>query len=421
MTMQSSTSSSGVQKATEALLVVCTLFLIVLVYLRLASVPLLYDEVFHYERISALLTGVSPSVGWGVMFPGYHVLVAGILTIGGWTSIPAARTVSFLFSLSSCVAAYGVARSVDRPSALLRTLQFALFPILLPFFPLMYTDTLALSFLLIALLAALHSRLILLSLFFLLSVAVRQNNILWAPLQFAILLEADPQWRISAPGPAAWLRSAAVRFRDGRARRVMLRAGMPLLLPVFVFALFVAITGRASFSPTLAAAHPFPSFSLGNIFFTLFLFTALFLPLVLSRMRALFLLLIRHAWVIGVLVALFLLFSFGFHVDHPANSEIGRLRDVILLAAAAGELNGLLFWFTGMLGLLTLCVTPLARKIFLWIYPLALLYLGGSWLIETRYAIVPLVLFLLFRKSFSWRLELVQFAFSVALCFWVFS
>jgi alpha-1,2-glucosyltransferase len=294
-----------------------------------------------------------------------------------------------------------------------------LFPILLPFFPLIYTDILSLSLVLFALLAALQSRRFLLCLFFLLAALVRQNNILWAPLLFAILLESDPLWRLSAPDPVTWLRKAAQRLRDGRALRSLFRSAAPLLLPIIAFVVFVIVTGRASFNPDLDSAHPFPSFSLGNIFFTLFLFTALFLPLVLVRARTVVLLL-RRPWILLLLVALFLLFSFGFHVDHPANSEVARLRDTILLAAAAGGTTGFLFWLLGALGVLTMLATPLARRSFAWIYPLSLLYLGGSWLIETRYAIMPLVLFLLLRKPNSWRIEILQYVFNCVLLLWVF-
>ncbi|MFH0851782.1 MAG: hypothetical protein V1876_03465 [Candidatus Peregrinibacteria bacterium] len=417
--MRWSISSSGVHRATEALLAVCTFLLIILVYLRLESAPLLYDEVFHFRRIMLLLNGTMTLRDFGVMFPGYHLLTAGLLRLSGQTSIPAVRFVSLLFSLTSCIAAYGVARAVDRPSALLRTLQFAALPILLPFFPLIYTDTLSLSLVLFALLAALHGRLLFLSLLFLLATLVRQNTILWAPLLLAILLEAEPVWRISATEPVAWLREAAKRIQDGHALRILLRLGMPLLLPIIVFLLFVAVTGRASFNPDLAAAHPFPSFTFGNIFFTLFLFTVLFFPLICARARAIFLLL-RQTWILPPLVILYVLFSFGFHVDHPANSEAGRFRDVILLAAAAGGTTGFLFWLTGAVAVLTMIVTPLARKSFIWIYPLSLLSLGGSWLIETRYAVVPLVLFLLLRKPNSWRTEILQLVFNLILLLWVF-
>jgi alpha-1,2-glucosyltransferase len=386
----------------ETVLAACAIIVMALLLLRQAGAPLLYDEVFHYGRIEKILQGTVTVRDFGVMFPGYHLVVAALLKLTGLGSVAAARVISLLLSLTSCVAAYGIARTIDRPTALLRTLQFALFPILLPFFPLLYTDPLSLAFLLFALLAAMRSRPFLLAIFFLLAVFVRQNNVLWAPLLFALLLPAAPAWSVVLRRPKA-----------------MLQIAWPLLPPVIVFLLFVAWTGRASLNPDLALAHPFPAFSSGNIFFTLFLFMVLFLPLVAARARATVRLL-RHPSTWLLLVALFTAFSISFAVDHPANSEVGRLRDTILLAADAGGLPGFFFWLAGAIAVLTMMATPLARRSFLWIYPLSLLYLGGSWLIDPRYAIVPLVLFLLLRKPSSWRMDILQLGYNILLLLWVF-
>ncbi len=395
-------SSSGVARVTETVLAMCAIAVMVFLLLRQADAPLLYDEVFHYGRIEKLLRGTVTVRDFGVMFPGYHLLVAALLKLTGLSSVAAARVISLLLGLTSCGAAYGIARSVDRPTALLRTLQCVLFPILLPFFPLLYTDPLSLALLLFAVLAALRGRLFLLFIFFLFASLVRQNNILWAPLLFALLLPAAPAWRVVIKRPMA-----------------LLKIAWPLLPPVIVFLLFVAWTGRASLNPDLAFAHPFPSFSFGNIFFTLFLFTPLFFPHVAAHARVTIRLLGRPStWLL--LVMLFTLFSIFFSVDHPANSEVGRLRDTILLAAASGGLQGFLFWLSGAIAVLTLMATPLARRSFLWIYPLSILYLGGSWLIDPRYAIVPLVLFPLFRKPNSWRVDILQIGYNILLLLWVF-
>lgn len=394
--------STGVARVTETVLAACAITVMALLLLRQAGAPLLYDEVFHYGRIEKIIQGTVTVRDFGVMFPGYHLVVAALLKLTGLGSTAAARVISLLLSLTSCVAAYGIARTIDRHTALLRTLQFALFPILLPFFPLLYTDPLSLAFLLFALLAAMRSRPFLLAIFFLLAVFVRQNNVLWAPLLFALLLPEAPAWSVVLRRPKA-----------------VLRIAWPLLPPVIVFLLFVAWTGRASLNPDLALAHPFPAFSSGNIFFTLFLFTLLFLPLVAARARATVRLLRRPStWLL--LIALFTVFSIFFAVDHPANSEVGRLRDTILLAADAGGLPGFLFWLAGAIAVLTMMATPLARRSFLWIYPLSLLYLGGSWLIDPRYAIVPLVLFLLLRKPNSWRMDILQLGYNILLLLWVF-
>lgn len=391
--MTSSSSIAGKERFVERALFVCTTGLIALVFWRLKDLPLVYDEVYHFGRIQKLLSGGIAITDFGAMFPGYHLLLALLLRLTGQTSIAAARFFSLLFSLAACGAAYGVTRTIDPSRALLRTMQFALLPILLPFFPLLYTDTLALALLLASLLAALRGRRVLLAITFLLACFVRQTTVAWTPLLFAILQSSSPR-----------------PFEP----RTLLRLSFPFLAPVLLVATFIVVTGRATFNPGLAADHPFPFFSLGNVFYALFLFTVLFAPLVLAH-GAKILRLLTRPWILVALIALFLLFSVGFTVTHPANSEINRLRDAVLLAADAGGLDGFLFWAVGAVGLLTMTVIPLERRSFLWIYPVSLALLSMSWLIETRYAIAPLALWLLLRKTGSWRWEIVQYGYFLAL------
>ncbi|OIO55520.1 hypothetical protein AUJ46_00950 [Candidatus Peregrinibacteria bacterium CG1_02_54_53] len=413
-------SSAGLRTIIERGLAILTAIAIALVYIALKDSPLLYDEVFHFQRIEKLLTGSIELRDWGVMLPGYHLLLTGLLKLSGSASVSMARFISLLFSLTACAGAFLAARSLHKSSALLRTIEIATLPILLPFFPLLYTDTLSLALVLFALAAVLRKRALLSGAFFMCAVLVRQNNVLWGPLLLALALQDEPTWHITSIEPLRWFGAVLHRFSQPAALWSLLRTGWFFLVPVALFALFIVIAGRASLNPDLASAHPFPSFSLGNVFFTLSLFTVLFIPLVGVRARSLPGLL-QRPWVLVILVILFILFSVGFYVDHPANSETGRLRDAILMAAAAGGAQGFLFWCTGALGLLTIFVTPLERRIFLLLYPLALLYLGGSWLIEIRYAIVPLVLFLLVRRPLSWRLEVSQVIFNLMLCLWVFT
>ena len=413
-------SSAGLRRVIEIVLAVMTAAAALQVFLALQHAPLVFDEVFHFERIEGLLRGTMRLQDWGVMLPGYHLFIAGMLRLSGFASVPAARFVTFLVSVACCAAAFSVAFSLDRKSALLRTLQVATLPILLPFFPLLYTDTLSLCILLFATFAALRGWALLSGVLLLAAVGVRQNNVLWVPLIFAIVLGRETTWQIVPTELSEWLHESAARLRAHRSRSVFVRVSLPFLLPVAAFVTFVLVTGRASLNPVLAASHPFPSFSLGNVFTALSIFAALFLPLVCARVRSIAELLVRRRWVLIGIAALFFLFFIGFRVNHPANSDPAYFRDAVLLAAAAGGLPGLLFFLASALALLTMIVTPLMRRSFVLLYPLALLYLGGSWLIDIRYAIVPLVLFLLFRKALSWRMELLQLLFNFVLCLWVF-
>ena len=55
-----------------------------------------------------------------------------------------------------------------------------------------------------------------------------------------------------------------------------------------------------------------------------------------------------------------------------------------------------------------------------WLYPFAALFLAASWLIEQRYALVPLVLWLAFREHRGRAIEVATVALWLALAVWLF-
>ena len=78
------------------------------------------------------------------VIPGYHAAVALVMWATGRTGLFSARLVSTLISALAVLVFYLLAWTVERRSALVRTLQFAFFPIFFPFFSLVYMDILAL-------------------------------------------------------------------------------------------------------------------------------------------------------------------------------------------------------------------------------------------------------------------------------------
>jgi len=65
-------------------------------------------------------------------------------------------------------------------------------------------------------------------------------------------------------------------------------------------------------------------------------------------------------------------------------------------------------------------VTKLHRQELLLPYPLALLYLMPSWVVEPRYAIAPLLLFNLFRRPTSPRVEFALTMLFIATSLYIF-
>ncbi len=120
------------------------------------------------------------------VIPGYHAAVALALWATGRTGLFSARLVSTLISAVTVLVFYLLAWKVEGRSALVRTLQFAFFPIIFPFFSLVYMDVLALMLVLLGFYFVLHRRYALAGLAGILSVLARTNNISWLAFLFVL-------------------------------------------------------------------------------------------------------------------------------------------------------------------------------------------------------------------------------------------
>jgi alpha-1,2-glucosyltransferase len=90
------------------------------------------------------------------------------------------------------------------------------------------------------------------------------------------------------------------------------------------------------------------------------------------------------------------------------------LRNELLHLATQSVLAKTLFFIPVLLSCLVLRKMKLVQPRFLLIYPLLLLLLAPSWLIEQRYCLVPLALLLLARERRSPALEYATAALSFA-------
>lgn len=409
----------NVRTLVELLLALCTLALILQLFLALRTSPLVFDEINHFDRITSILSGTFGRAKFGAMLPGYHYLVSEVLFVLGARSVAAARLVTLILSILSCGAAYLVAHTLQRETALLRTLQYATLPILLPFFPLVYTDTTSLLFVLLAVFFALKRMPLLSGLASLASILIRQNNIVWVPLLALIVLSRSPSWALDLSAlQDRFLQEIMVRLKNKKSLLEAIKSLLPFAIPVGGFLLFLVLNG----SPVLnrSEMHPFPGIFTGNVSFTLLLFAALFFPLVVERAWERGRSILRESWVRTLVLLLLLFLWITFRADHPINQDLESVRNQILLFAGSGTIRNIITFIPIALALLTLCSVRMAKPILILLCPLAFVYLGASWFIETRYAIVPLALFLLFREKQSWRQEVLQFAWNVLLCLWVF-
>ena len=399
--MTSSVAQHRAHRMIEGAIAVLTALLLAGLFFVFWRADLMFDEVMHYPRILGIAEGRLQEVQWGAMLPGYHFLIGGILRLTGVHSIAFARMVSFLVSAGLTLwAAWLVARSIDRESAVLRTLQVAVFPLLLAVLPILYTDALSLGLVLIALWAAVQKQSYRSALLLTLAILVRQNNVLWVPLLLGIVLE--------------WNHGKRIALRSWKT----LRSTLPFIIPCLVFLFFVLINHGLTVNYSML--HPFGFFP-GNIYFALALFAGIFLPFIIGNLGRITKFVRAHRSVLVLLLLFLLLFLSTFIVNHPFNQDPQYWRNWALLAVAHEWLPWAVFALAMVLALLTMIVTRLAVPGAWLLYPMSALYLGASWLIDARYALIPLVLFLLLREKRSWKEEMVQYVWQVAVCMWIFA
>jgi alpha-1,2-glucosyltransferase len=353
------------------------------------------DEIYHYAQIHLFRHGDFRVLDtYLTTIPGFHAVMAGLLwLLGGLDSLGAARALNALIGLIAVAGFHALRRRIWPGTETLASAQFLALPILAPLFFLVYTDVLALALIVWATVATLAQRHRLAALALVGGVLVRQSDVVWAG--FLALLACWPL--LHERGLSAW--------------RDVLRRGLPYAAPVVLFLAFWAWNGSISLSHGQAALHPV-TLRLGNPYFALFL-AAVLLPLQAvaglcrfgTRLRA-------RPWLIAIPLAAFALYWFGFHADNPYNAALPDFlpRNAFLLLldqdlrwrAAAGLVM--------VLGGCGIAMTPLRPHSACWLYPVAAFFLASSWLIEQRYALVPLVLWLAFREQCSRRVEYATLA-----------
>ena len=373
-----------------------------LVWFLMRDRPLAGDESVHVRVIEDLigwLRAGTPFVPSHPAIPGYHFVVAAVAALMGLSGAADYRAISVGLNLLIAPAALALARSVAEGDARLSTARAAevfFLAIAFPFFGLLYTDLFSAALVLLCFALVFRERYAPAGLVGALSIAVRQNNVLWLGLAFVV--GCVQLWRGFAEG-------ASVRSSLRRATPQMLARLWPFLAG---FGGFIAFVIRNGGQIALAdqPAHPPFTFHLGNVWTVTFTAFFLFLPLGLARVDEVVRFCRRRAgavWLGGVALASLYLVTFS--PTHPYNFAPWWLHNKVVLLATASLGWKLVFLVAVLYQTLVFARTPLWRPELYLLYPVAGIYLAASWLIEPRYFIVPLMLFLLFREQEKWWVE----------------
>ena len=344
-------------------------------FLIARTMELRVDEENHLSQTQNYLAGnyVTTSAA-GV---GFHLAAAIFAWLTGSSGKESIRLFALLVSAATILTFRSLVKAFEPQASTVRTLQFVLFPLLFPFWFLIYTDVLALLLLLLAVMALTRERFPLTGILMILAMAVRQTSVVW----LAML--------------AVW--TAVVNFAGPL--RQLVRRSMSLVIAATLFLLFVLINGGVAVEDR--DAHPDMELHTENVLFMLVCFFLLFLPLIISKLPKIARL--HPVLLTGVTLSCVALFFGTFQVDHPYNvtTQETFARNAILQAMTSSTLARVVTSVAITLAALSLFVIRLRQPVHYLIYPFAALSVMPVWLIEQRYYLPAFALFMLFRESAS--------------------
>src|SRR5688572_16894760 len=360
------------------------------------SMELRVDEANHLGQIQRYLAGnyVTTSTASG----GFHATAALFAWLTGNSGRESIRLFVLLVSGATILTFRSLVKSFEPQASTVRMLQFALFPLLFPFWFLIYTDVLALLLLLLALLALTRDRFHVTGILATLCVAVRQTYVVWLALL------------------GVW---TAVMNSAGPLRQLA-RRGMSFGIAAALFLLFVIANDGVAIGDR--DSHPEMELHTENLIFMLICFFLVFLPLIISRLPQIARL--HPAVLIGVALSCFVLFFGTFRVDHPYNhndiTDDIFARNLVLQVMTSSTLARVATSVAIALAALSLFVIRLRQPVHYLIYPFAALSVMPVWLIEQRYYLPAFALFMLFRESASPGVERALVAVNGLLAIYLF-
>ncbi len=363
-------------------------------YLYIQNAKLFVDEKFHYSQIKKFINKDFTHHPKITTIPGYHAILALFAYIFNVSSIAPIRLLSLFFSIASIPIFFLSSLKICEESSMIKTMQYYFFPILFPFFFLLYTDVSSLLMILISFYFLLNQKYKLAGIMGILSLFIRQNNIVWLAFMCVFIHFEKYNFEFSA-----------------KIFQKSIRDYWIFIIGFILFTIFLIINKGVAIGQK--SMHPSFLFRTGNIFFMMFLFFFLFLPLNISNFQKIVQHIEKNKKIIIIIAIVFLIYMFTFVNDHPYNWSGYFIRNKILIYFTSTIVLKTLFFIPIAYSILSISVTKLHRKSFYILYPATLIYLLPSWLIEQRYYLIPFILFILFKKEESKFVEYLTITFYV--------
>jgi len=371
------------------------------------------DEDVHRFQINWFVQGRYELFEHVTVLPLYHLMVATLAKWTGLTSLNGLRLVHLVLAAGVIPAYFALCRALYPSQAALRTLQFMFIPLLFPLLFVTYTDLPALLFTLLMLERTLRQKYLWAGAFGLVAVAMRQPNIVWAA--FAVGLIALHTAREVGVGVHTGTRAGNRWVLHAGYWLTLLRRTRYLLLVFAAFAAFVIWNGGVALGDV--AQHPV-ALNLSNAYFFLMAAFVLFLPFNLEQLPGIRRLIREHAWVLLALLGLFFFYLYTYEHPHPYNAATLDFYRHNLFIHYTSDVTAIrILAFIPMAWMALSFVTAATASDYpgemLLLIPFALLSFVPLPLIEPRYYLVALSLFLAFRPAMSTRATVITLAYYV--------
>ncbi|OGG23343.1 hypothetical protein A3E42_03035 [Candidatus Gottesmanbacteria bacterium RIFCSPHIGHO2_12_FULL_40_13] len=355
-------------------------------FLLIRNKKLYDDEYPHYQQIEVFLKRDLRIVKGLSKLPGYPLAVAALGGLFNLEKLPNLRAVSSGLSLLSIAVFFILVNFIDRQAGIIKTLQYILLPIQFPFLFLLYSEGFSNLAVFLMIYFVLKKKYFLGGILSILAVIIRQTNIIWAAMMLMIgyLLEYGPAINRDF-------------LRKYLSKTFIFVAGFLL------FILFVYLNKGVAVRDQ--AAMPTFQVHAGSVYWTLFLLFILFLPVHLAATGRIARRIARNRLILIPLIIFVITGVITFNNLHPMNTSWEHLRNRILLLFSSDLWKRTAFFIFISYTVLSLSTIKLIKKEYYLLYPFAFLSVFPFWLIESRYSLTAIILFMLFRKSGNRKLE----------------
>ena len=127
-----------------------SIFFYIISFIRIKNQILIVDEGNHTDQITRFVHGEFLFNSFLMTIPGYHFVMAVFVKMFKAESLSDIRLIALFLNILILPVYYLCARQIGHSNPLFKTLQFAYFPIIYPFYFLIYTDIFSLLLILAA-------------------------------------------------------------------------------------------------------------------------------------------------------------------------------------------------------------------------------------------------------------------------------